>query len=324
MKAVLRQLAPAGLLAALSMIPGAGAAEAQPFEFALLGDSPYTDPNIGRFRALIDDVNATPGLQWAIHVGDVKSGSSECTDELLRGRFELFRGFRTPFVITPGDNDWFDCVRTDSNAGVEYERLEFFRRLFYSTEASPRAALPSFRSQSEGEDFAEYVENVRWQKSEVVFATLHLVGLTRPPTDAAVAERRMDAALAWIDDAFAAARESGSVGVFLATQVDPWPLTGNMRLLVRLCPICKSGVRGMERLYPKLVEQAAGFEGQVVFAVGDTHVYRVDKPLQGADGALLENFTRVETFGHPDVHWVKVRVEPESERVFSFEQRLVE
>tara|TARA_R110002096_G_scaffold358509_1_gene551581 strand:- start:336 stop:539 length:204 start_codon:yes stop_codon:yes gene_type:complete len=61
----------------------------------------------------------------------------------------------------------------------------------------------------------------------------------------------------------------------------------------------------------------------VVLAVGDTHIFRVDKPLYRADGTLVENFTRVETFGHPNVHWVRVRVDPSERSLFTFRQELV-
>jgi hypothetical protein len=55
---------------------------------------------------------------------------------------------------------------------------------------------------------------------------------------------------------------------------------------------------------------------------------RVDKLLRSktADGRFmrLENFTRVETFGTDDVHWVKVTVNPYSTNVFSFEPVIVD
>ena len=38
----------------------------------------------------------------------------------------------------------------------------------------------------------------------------------------------------------------------------------------------------------------------------------------------MTNFTRVETFGSSDVHWIEVTVDPESKNVFSFDQRIVE
>jgi hypothetical protein len=36
------------------------------------------------------------------------------------------------------------------------------------------------------------------------------------------------------------------------------------------------------------------------------------------------DFTRVETFGSPDVHWVRATVSPRDEEVFSFEPEIIE
>jgi hypothetical protein len=40
--------------------------------------------------------------------------------------------------------------------------------------------------------------------------------------------------------------------------------------------------------------------------------------------AQVENFTRVETFGSPDTHWIRVSVDPNSDNVFSFELEIVD
>ena len=62
----------------------------------------------------------------------------------------------------------------------------------------------------------------------------------------------------------------------------------------------------------------------MVLAVGDTHIFRVDKPLYSNRRQLVENFTRVEGFGNPLVHWINVLVEPDEPWVFSFRQQLLE
>jgi hypothetical protein len=60
----------------------------------------------------------------------------------------------------------------------------------------------------------------------------------------------------------------------------------------------------------------------VVLVHGDTHYFKVDKPL--IDQAnLVPNLTRVETFGSPNVHWVRVDVAPGSRTVFTFTPMLV-
>ena len=67
----------------------------------------------------------------------------------------------------------------------------------------------------------------------------------------------------------------------------------------------------------------------VVYVHGDSHYFRIDKPLLDAQGRRLENFTRVETFGDNaangtnDVHWVKVLVDPQSRDVFAFQPQIV-
>jgi hypothetical protein len=73
-----------------------------------------------------------------------------------------------------------------------------------------------------------------------------------------------------------------------------------------------------------LREQSLAFGKPVVLAVGDTHIFRVDKPLYTDRNQLVENFTRVEVFGNPSVHWVNVLVEPDQPWVFSFREQLVE
>src|SRR5215813_13765794 len=81
-------------------------------------------------------------------------------------------------------------------------------------------------------------------------------------------------------------------------------------------------------------EQAAGllpcsketvtFGKLVVYVHGDTHIYRVDKPLFGSTSRRsIENFTRVATFGYPDTHWVRAIIDPKDPQVLSFRQEIV-
>jgi hypothetical protein len=61
-----------------------------------------------------------------------------------------------------------------------------------------------------------------------------------------------------------------------------------------------------------------------VLVHGDSHYFRIDKPLYGSRSQRrIENFTRVETFGNPDVHWVRVTIEPDNPDVFTFHPQIV-
>lgn len=46
--------------------------------------------------------------------------------------------------------------------------------------------------------------------------------------------------------------------------------------------------------------------------------------LTDAKNIRVDNFTRVETFGSPDVNWLRVVVDPRDPNVFVFKQALLD
>jgi hypothetical protein len=73
-----------------------------------------------------------------------------------------------------------------------------------------------------------------------------------------------------------------------------------------------------------LTRETLAFGKPVVLVHGDTHTFRVDKPMVSATtGERVGNFTRVETFGSPDVHWVRASVDTSAPRVFTFQPEIV-
>jgi hypothetical protein len=73
-----------------------------------------------------------------------------------------------------------------------------------------------------------------------------------------------------------------------------------------------------------LEQETVAFGKPVVYVHGDTHIFRVDKPLFGSTSRRsIENFTRVATFGYPDTHWVRAVVDPQDPHVLSFRQEIV-
>lgn len=65
------------------------------------------------------------------------------------------------------------------------------------------------------------------------------------------------------------------------------------------------------------------FPGQVALVHGDSHYFKLDKPLNGPSGGVLANFTRVETFGARNTHWLKATIDVEDPNLFSFQPRIV-
>ena len=317
-----------GLLLALaglcvSPAPAREPADDEAFEFALVGDYPYTLRDQAGMPHLLADLDrAAPSLSFVLHVGDLHSPrATECSESLFRERRDWFVGLGIPFVFTPGDNDWADCARTP------LAFLELLREVFF---ADPLRAdgvgAFTLRRQSEGAVHPDVVENAIWERSGVVFATLHMIGpglIPIPDETAATRSRLVEAAESWLDEAFRLAREREARGVFLATQVNPWPISGGARVLDLLHPGLIDVDPLFEEFKAKLVRHVRAFGGPVVLAHGDTHSFRIDQPLHDEYLETLQTFTRVEGFGSPNGHWVRIRVDPARDEVFSFAQELV-
>lgn len=323
--------------------------------FALIGDVPYGTGEEGKLERIIEAINASHaagGVRLVVHTGDVKRGRERCDDALLQRRFELFQRFEPPFVITPGDNDWTDCHRPASGRYLPTERLARFRQIFYprpgmssgrqpmpvltqaalASSAGPTSPVSPAAAPATGPTTApahhEYVENQLWGFAGTTMATLHVVGSgnglepwdgidredrdSRPRRDRlAEFNAREAAALAWLDTAFEHAREQRSAGVVIAMQANP-----------RLHRSPRDAARqGFNRILERLAGHAQAFGKPVLLAHGDTHTYRFDKPLLNADAGTglpaLPNFSRVENFGSPQVHWVEVHVDAGTPEVYT-------
>ena len=82
------------------------------------------------------------------------------------------------------------------------------------------------------------------------------------------------------------------------------------------------GVSGYRHFMQQLVAQTEQFKGQVLFVHGDTHFFKLDKPLH-SPGKLLPNLTRLQTFGSPSLHWIKVTVDPAADSLFQVQPVIV-
>lgn len=286
------------------------ASRSKPFHFALIGDTPYNDQQVtNHFPNMIRELNAAH-LEFVVHDGDIKSGTSPCTDELLKQRLAQFQTIRHPLVYTPGDNEWTDCGRAGRDP---LDALARVRELFTAGEESLGQRKIKLTRQSNHPEFAAYRENVRWTRGGITFATLHIVGSKNNYTNAEFAARNA-ANLAWLHEAFASARRERHRAVMLICQANPFPEIGSTN---RVLP-------GFAPFVDALRRETLAFEGQVVLVHGDSHYFRIDKPLLGPSKRRIENFTRVETFGDPDVHWLLVTADEQEPNVFTFRPRIVE
>jgi len=297
------------------------------FTFALIGDIPRIgdeaiEPDLAPFMRLIDDINDS-GVDFVIHVGDFKSGGSPCTDCVFERWYGLCRMFDMPFFYIYGDNEWTDCYRARAGGFDPLERLEKLRSMFHSTPYSlGKKRMPVERqSDNPGEPrFKKYVENFRWIKENVLFVGLNVQGsnnnLGRTPEMDAEYRERNEAVNAFLRESFARARKNGNSAVVIAIQANP-----RFDVSKNADPV-GDGFRDFRAVLEK---ETIAFGGKpVVLVHGDSHYFRIDKPLYGSEsGRRVENFTRVETFGTPDVHWVLATVDFSNPNLFIFEPRIV-
>ena len=69
----------------------------------------------------------TEKLAFVIHVGDIKSGDSDCSDNALKDILDAFQTSAHPLIYVPGDNDWTDCHRKSNVSHDPLERLDRLR-----------------------------------------------------------------------------------------------------------------------------------------------------------------------------------------------------
>jgi hypothetical protein len=270
------------------------------FGFALIGDLPYSGADEARLEAMLAEQAEEP-LAFVLHVGDVKASGEPCSDALLAHRRALLDRSAHPLLLLPGDNEWVDCRRAAAGGHDPLERLDALRALMWSTPeplgrdpARARAALRLERQPG-------LPENVRWRVGPVHCVGLHVVGggngQGAVADDRGAFEARERGNRRWLMRALQAALDERADALLIAAHAPPGfgarPAAGRAGFLQDLRTV------------------AAAFPRPILFAHGDGHRFRTDRPLVGADGRPVPHFVRVECFGWPFTSsWVRIAYDP--------------
>ena len=342
------------LIAFLWLMPSVGKA----FEFGVIGCQQYNAKSEAKFLNLMSDLNQSD-LAFVVHVGDFRARrAGPCSDELFERRKEEFHASKHPFIYTPGDNEWTDCHKERAGEYDPVERLAKLRKGFFQGDTSLGQSTLQLTRQSNDPRYAKFRENVRWTHGDVVFVTLHIVGSNNnlgrtPEMDAEYSERNA-ANLAWMKQAFDLAKRDGSKAIVIFIQANPgfesvFPRS-RMHLSLRAFGLKRSDrrkvVRTLQEERPEMIKQSGfsdflkalktetvAFGKPVVLMHADAHYFRIDKPMFEKDpsekgrrrrGRMIENFTRVETYGNPETHWVRVIVDSKDRNVFTYKEGIVE
>lgn len=285
-----------------------GDSSAKPLTVAVIGDVPYGAEQEASVGLLVGAINEDPHVRLALHLGDIKSGSTTCSDERFAAALATFESFKDPVVYTPGDNEWTDCHRVNNGGYHPLERLAAIRATFFAEPGSLLGGRPATVAHQE-----ELAENIRWIESRVAFATLHVIGSnnglsawtgigntvpTAEQTDEV--DARIAAAIAWVDETFDAAQQRDLRGVVLAMQADTW------------APLPSSA---QQAIVDRIATRTAAFEGEVLLLQGDTHTYVVDNPL------ALDNFTRIVVHGETlPFEYLRLTINPVHGDLFTWQR----
>lgn len=286
------------------------------FSFGLIGDQQYNAAEERQFSAMLLAIDSEP-LDFVVHVGDFKAGgNSPCTDSLLASRYTEFNQSKHPLIYTPGDNEWVDCRRPTNGSMDPLDRLSKLRELFFREKRSlGKTTLPlSSPATVFASDpvLSRYRENAMWVHRGLVFATFNIQGSNDnvgfdAASDAEQRER-VGANIQWLKTAVARAKQSDVLGLVVISHANPG--------------FEESPAVVAKSVYAPFLtafEQEAEALGKpVMFAHGDSHQHRVDRPYKSPmDKRAIQNVMRVEGYGSPHVNWVRVTVEPEAKALFT-------
>jgi len=307
------------------------------YTVGLFGDMPYNALGRAQYPALLADINANH-VAFSAFDGDLKAGGDgPCADSLYTTAIANFDKLERPLIWVPGDNDWTDCWGRYGTSTLPYsdplERLAFERMLFTSTDQSlGRRTLTLARQSDDGGAFALYSENVRWTFGPVVYLGLNVqgsndnypyAGVDGETRAAAEIDRqraeeiaRKAANLAWLREGFAYAKQVRAKGVMIVWQADPNFSNDQHVTDPRSADAYLDYVNALRT-------ETLGFAGQVALVHGDGHYFKMDKPINGPGDGVLANFTRVETFGARNTHWVSATIDPNDPNLFEFQPRIV-
>jgi len=307
------------------------------YTIGLFGDMPYNALGKAQYPALLSDLNHSH-LAFSVFDGDLKAGGDgPCSDSLYTTALDNFNSLDRPLIVVPGDNDWTDCWGRYGPGTLPYsdpeERLNFERVLFFSTDHSlGRQTLRLTRQTADG-----YPENVRWKLGPVVYLGLNVQGSndnypyheteagTGVPvrSDAEIQRQRDEekarkaADIRWLHEGFEYADRIHAKGVMIVWQADL--NFNNEQHLTN-----PHDYDAFADYIDALRNETEAFTGQVALVHGDSHYFKMDKPLNRTTGdGVLANFTRVETFGVRNTHWVSARIDAHDPNLFVFEPRMV-
>ena len=316
------------------------------FSIALTGDMPYDAKGVAQTPNVIADINAS-SVKFTLFDGDTMSGKGDkCTDENYnRIKKDFFDQFKNQIFYSVGDNEWVDCDRAVKGGYDPNERLAKVRSMFFYTPNSGYISLGQSKAGYATTVLRDpnYPEMQMFSYKGITIIIPHVPGSANnaavsSPTyktyndtakdgDDAEYKARDAANVAWINKGFAKAKADNAIGVIVVVQANmDWE--GYLR--DQVSPN-NEYTQAFANVKQALLTNTLAFKKPVLLQNGDEHWYQVDMPMNETagklvekdKGSLVENFTRVQTFGSGFNHWVELQIDPRNPNLWTFVPHIV-
>lgn len=96
------------LFIGITLHPNAALAEQTLIQFSAMGDTPYSVIDARKLTHQLANLN--PKSEFVIHLGDIKTGITACSESWYQQVANVLRQSPTRLFIIPGDNEWNDCL----------------------------------------------------------------------------------------------------------------------------------------------------------------------------------------------------------------------
>jgi len=320
------------------------------FSIALIGDMPYDAQGVAQVPNVIKSINSSD-VAFTLFDGDTMSGKGDvCFDAAYPNlKTNFFDKFNNQIFYSVGDNEWVDCDRPVKGAFDPNSRLALVRQNFFGSAANyiklgqkPLMNVGTTTPVTVDHD-ATYPEMQMFTYNGVTVIIPNIPGsANNSPTDGvkcktyndlakdgdAIEYAARDAAnVAWINKGFEKAKTDKANGVIVVVQANmDWE--GYLAGLAMPNTECTAAYDADKQA---LLTNAVSFIKPVLLQNGDEHWYQLDMPMnetagklvQKDKGALVANFTRVQTFGSGFNHWVELNVDPSKPGLWAFTPHII-
>ena len=322
----------------------ANADQAFKTSIALIGDMPYDAKGVTQTPAVIAAINASK-VEIALFDGDTMSGKGDkCTDAAYPAlKTGFFDKFTKPLFYSVGDNEWVDCDRAVKGAFDPMTRLALVRSNFFQKADGSYINLGATNTRISITHDTTYPEMQMFSYKGITYILPHVPGSANnsavaTPTfktynDSAtdgndVEYLARDAAnVAWINKGFAKATTEGSAGVIVVGQANmDWEGYASDAAAPN-----NENTKAFANVKQALLTNTLKFKKPVLLQNGDEHWFQVDMPMNETagklvekdKGSLVENFTRVQTFGSGFNHWVELIIDPRADNLWTFKVHVI-